>query len=353
MAEVARSNTTRFGVIGRRGAFTVLALFAAAIVYGLVSLDRVFPEEAAGPPAAEDTRLYRAINQRVHDGDNFYDATADELRTRGYATRPFFNFRLPTLAWTVGHLPRPAWGQWLLALLACLTAVVWVRALRLKGGAGFVAAGAVLLAGPLLLTISDVAYLYHEMWAGVLIALSLGLYARDHRIASAGVGTLALLVRELALPFAVLMLIAAMKDKNRREGAAWLGGVVVFALALAAHAYAAGQRITPADPANASWIQFGGWPFVLRTSAWNSYLILAPAWATAVALPVALLGFAGWRGATGIRVALTVGGYCCAFLVAGRMDNSYWGLLYTPLAPLGMLYAAPVVADLRRAIRGG
>ena len=62
-------------------------------------------------------------------------------------------------------------------------------------------------------------------------------------------------------------------------------------------------------------------------------------------------GLAGWRGELGNRVALTVTAYVLLFMVAGRSDNTYWGLLYAPLLPFGWVMAPAAFHDLWNAAR--
>jgi hypothetical protein len=66
-----------------------------------------------------------------------------------------------------------------------------------------------------------------------------------------------------------------------------------------------------------------------------------------------LLGLAGWSGAVGSRVGLTVGMYVAAFLFAGRPIHAYWGLMYAPLLPLGLVWAPRALGDLIRGICRG
>jgi hypothetical protein len=81
-------------------------------------------------------------------------------------------------------------------------------------------------------------------------------------------------------------------------------------------------------------------------------LIMLPLAATAVYLPLAMLGLIGWRGETGARAALSAGAYLAAFLFIGQDFNRYWGLMYTPLLSLGLVWAPAALSDLGRAIRG-
>ena len=54
--------------------------------------------------------------------------------------------------------------------------------------------------------------------------------------------------------------------------------------------------------------------------------------------------------ALGQRLALTVFGYTLAFLVVGRANNSYWGLMIAPLWPLGLYFAGSALVRLGQAI---
>jgi len=87
------------------------------------------------------------------------------------------------------------------------------------------------------------------------------------------------------------------------------------------------------------------------TCRMNAYLFNAPLWLSALYLPLALLGLAGWRGWTGARLALTAAAYVAAFAVVGQPFNDYWGLLDAPLFAFGFAAAPAALRDLYVAIR--
>lgn len=343
---------TRFMTMTRRDAGLIACGLLLLIVYGLASLGQAFPPREEKVTDGEDVRMYQSVIERIHADENYYSVVGEELRTRGYASRPFFNWRLPTIAWTIGHLPNPEWGRWILAIMAFLTMLLWFQVLERDKGFPFAVAGALLLCGPLLLCLSEQAFYYHELWAGVLIAFSLAAHARGNTIISIVFGVFAVCIRELALPYVVIMLILAWQEKQDREMLGWLGGLTIFGLSLTLHASIVSKLLTPMDLINETWIQFGGWPFVMSTGIWNAFLLVAPQWILAFVLPLALLGVWGWRGKIGARVALTLGAYYCAYLIAGRTNNTYWGFMYAPLIPLGVLYALPALHDLVLALWG-
>jgi hypothetical protein len=61
-----------------------------------------------------------------------------------------------------------------------------------------------------------------------------------------------------------------------------------------------------------------------------------------------VIGLAGAEDARARRAAVIVAGYLAGFLVVGRPDNYYWGLLYAPLLPVGFLLAPAALRDLFR-----
>ncbi len=342
---------TRFANVTKREAVVIVCGLVLLIGYGLASFSQVFPPRESKETDGEDVRMYQSVIERIHGGEAYYEVVGEELRARGYALRPFFNWRLPTIAWAVAHLPTPEWGRWVLAMLALLTMFLWFQVLDRERGFQFALAGVMLLSGPLLLCLSEQGFYYHELWAGILIALSLAAHAQGNKTGSIVIGILAIFIRELALPYVLTMLVLAWKQNQNREMMGWLGGVTIFAICLVFHASIVHELQLPMDQVNESWIQFGGWPFVLSTGVWNAFLFVSPKWIVAFVLPLSLLGVIGWKESVGIRVALTLGVYYCSFLIAGRVNNTYWGFMYAPLVPLGLLYAFPSLFDLVKILK--
>jgi hypothetical protein len=207
--------------------------------------------------------------------------------------------------------------------------------------------GSLILAGPLAYGLLPDPFLSHEFWAGTLIALSLGAYARGWYSVSVISGLMALSIRELSLPFICIMLVFSWMEGRRREALVWLMVIVSFVSGFFLHWSVVSQLITENDlDPQGGWLAFSGWPFILGTAQTNPYLLLAPSWITAIVLPFALLGLAGWRGKLGSRVATTVGLYILVFLCVGRPLNRYWGLMYSFLMPIGLLHAPPALKNL-------
>ncbi|GJL55726.1 MAG: hypothetical protein NPIRA02_28580 [Nitrospirales bacterium] len=333
--------------MARNEAGLVLLIMLLFVIYGLASMNQAFPERAPEVTDGEDVRMYRSVIERTHNGEGYYEVVGDELGTRGYPTQPFLNWRLPTMSVIMGFFPSPVWGQWVLVVLGLVTLVWWFQVIDYESGFGYAMICSVLLCGHLLICLNEQGYFYHELWAGMLIAFSLAAHARQYIVVSLVAGVLATFIRELAFLYLLIMFAVAWNEKRNGEVLGWLGGITIFSVALVYHASIVSGLVSSSHVTNESWIQFGGWSFVLSTGYWNAYLMASPKWVLAVILPLALVGLAGWRG-PGVRSALVLAGYFSVFLIAGRANNTYWGLMYASLVPLGVTYAIPAVVDLVR-----
>jgi hypothetical protein len=135
------------------------------------------------------------------------------------------------------------------------------------------------------------------------------------------------------------MMVLAYTEGQRREALIWFIGLLIFGSELFFHWTIVSKLITENDKAlQGGWIVFGGWPFVLNTAQMHPFLLIFPPWVIAIILPLALLGLAVWRDASGIRVACAVGIYVLAFLIVGRSNDIAWGLMYAFVMPLGLLH---------------
>ena len=65
-------------------------------------------------------------------------------------------------------------------------------------------------------------FVLHELWAGMLLALAMGLHRPGRKWGAAlVVAGLALAIREHALPFVMLMAAMALWRRDWKEGVAW------------------------------------------------------------------------------------------------------------------------------------
>jgi hypothetical protein len=341
--------SSRFDHISRRGAALVVAVLVAAVIYGLVVYRPATPGSVKGDAKGEDLRCYHSIVERVHAGEGYYEAAREELSSRGYATGSVFNWRLPLLAWLLGHLPGTGTGQALAATLALLTLAAWIGVFG-KGPHSFgqLAIGSLAVLAPVIYSLLPGLFLAHEFWAGTLISLSLAFYGRGWRAPSVASGLTALFLRELALPFVLVMLVLSYVERHRREAMTWAIGVAAFGAVLLFHWSIVRGLSAGTGPLaqQRGWMALGGWAFVLSTARMHPYLFLAPPWVTAMVVPLVLLGLAGWPGPLGSRVAATVFVYVSVFLFVGLPYNQYWGLMYTGIMLLGLLYLPGSIRDL-------
>lgn len=325
-----------------------LLVLAATLVLIVIGLWPTPEGRRPGPHhGGSDVVLYQRVIDDVRHGVPYYQAAAQEQRRHGYPMRPFVVVRPPLLAVTMAALPNDVARQILFDGLALATFAAWGWRLVGMGAQRLdLALGMALLGTGVAVTLPTTAYLFHETWAGLLIALSLALRRPERWVLSLVVGLIAALTRELAAAYLLAMAALALRDGCRREALGWIAALAVVAVALAAHAVAVDAQILPGDPASQGWLNIGGWRFVLAAIHWNIVLIGAPLWLGALAAPLALLGLLVWRDPLAERVALTVFGYVAAFVFVGRPENSYWGLLIAPLWPLGLLMAPRAILAL-------
>ena len=340
----------RFASLPRAGAIALLALLALAIAAGFLS-----------PPAlthmkhvqgGDDLAFYQAVVARVHAGQPYEAAAVAQLRAVHGPLRPFLAVRPPALAWILAFLPSPRWGDWILEALSLAVIAAWVARLRGLGwGAASLGVAAVGLftglAAPM--ATRDMG-LIHDAWAGVLIALSLAVRGDRRFWAAAALGLAAAVIRELALPYLVVMAMAALIDRRRAEAVAFAAALGLALVALAWHAHAVDVLVSRSDAASPGWVKFGGWSFVLATAKWNLLVIMGGLAAAAVGVPLSLAGAAGRRDGLGLRLAALLFGYTIGFMVIGRPENAYWGLVTAPLTAVGLCLAPGAFRDLVRRV---
>lgn len=289
----------------------------------------------------------------MRNGAGYYESAVKEARKHGYSLRPFVTVRLPTLAWFISSMPNETFGWGVLMVLALVTLCAWSWRLRAIHSTRPQYAVAIigLTTGMFPALALDFA-MYHETWAGILIALSLAVRRRDAWVASVAIGLAAALTRELAGAYLLAMAAMALRDRNYREMVAWFATIAALALALAIHAMHVNTLVAPDDLVSPGWLTLDGWTFVLNTAHWNNVVLAwSPYWVSAIVFPFALFGLTASQTSRGLL--LIIGGYVAAFFVVGRSDNFYWGLLIAPLWPLGLSGTWSALTEHLSAIRLG
>jgi hypothetical protein len=317
------------------------------VVVAALGLWRVFTSDVSSLSGhGEDPAFYAAVVQDMRGGASYYDVVGTHLRERGYAVASPFNHRLPTLALLMASFPSDAYARGFLMALGCATLMLWYRALRPHAGAYATFAALALLSGLLVWTGLGHAYLVHETWAGVAIALSLALFALGRDVPGMLLALMALSVRELAMPYLLLSLYFALRDGRRVPLIVGLLGLFAFLVGYGAHVL----RLDTSTGLNAvrPWLRGGGLDFLLKVLRMNFWLLAGPGWVTALALPLALVGLSALPNPLGRHVRGTVYGFAALFLMLGKPDNHLWGLLFAGPALVGIAFAPRALGGLWR-----
>ncbi|MBA4049321.1 MAG: hypothetical protein C0476_12355, partial [Sphingomonas sp.] len=237
------TDRTRFAALSPQRARMALCLLALLLASCLTALATAGPPPASRDPAkaAEDRAdvlLYESIVAGVRDGRGYYEVTATALRRGDYPLRPFVTFRLPTLAMVQAAMPtRVAIG--LLYLLAAGVVLAWAIRLQpvFRRPPPFAIAIVLLIGGMAAFVQAELVH-FHEVWAGLLIALSLALRREDRFAHAVGFGLMAMLVRETAALYVLAMAVLALVEGRRREMLGWTAALAVLVPVVAAHAWA-------------------------------------------------------------------------------------------------------------------
>lgn len=299
-----------------------------------------------------DLQLYDRIAERVGAGENYYQVAVEEQRARDFPVRPGLAVRLPTLAMVTG-LIGPNGMVVLAILLGAFTLFVWWRRLGEEpGGEDHRLVSMLLLVIGAGIAFKPQYLALHEVWAGMLLALSFALHRRGNWAPAWFAAALALAIREHALPFVLLMGALAGWRRDWREASAWGGLVLLFLIGLGLHLAQVSPQISDADPASPAWLVFrglGGWTSNIVLS---SSLYLLPGVIAAPLALLSLLGWAGWKSDMGLFGLLLFAGYGVFFMIAGRDNNFYWALMITPAWFVGLTFLPRSVRSLWNSARG-
>jgi hypothetical protein len=257
----------------------------------------------------------------------------------------------------LSRLPNKCWIQLVLLLLALGGMWLTFTASCQRTGVGPAALTTFLMFGVLRWTFDGYAYLAQEVWASVLIVISLALVGWDKdaehppahqsqfsvaRWLAIAAGISALLFRELALPYCGIACLMAAWKRRWWEAAAWAAGVALFFAFFAWHvgqvkAQLAGLEVAAAGGTGLSqWLRFGGLDFLLLTTRMNSLLFAAPSWLLWLYILLTLVGLSRSRYESSQLACLTALAYLVAFAIIGRPENFYWGLMPAPFLAWGI-----------------
>lgn len=340
---------TAFAGLPARAARAILVALALLTLAAIGTGSTPAPD--ATPPASghSDVALYGGIVEGVRHGGDYYTVAATAMRAGDYPLRPFVAVRLPTLAIVSAALPARL-PTMLLAALALGVALAWWERLRPALASPLAkAAAAILLLAGVFAAFQPPLPLFHEAWAGLLIAFSLARWRPGRWLEAVGWGVAAALIRETAAAYLLAMLAVAWIEGRRREAGGWALALAVVAAVIAAHAVAIDRVTGPLDAASPGWSGLLGLGFAGRALAASTALVALPQPLAAALLPLSLVGWAAWRDPLARRTLATLAGYAALLAIFARADNFYWALLLAPASLAGLVFLPDGLRDLARA----
>ena len=354
MHSFAAAAPSRFAGSARWPARVILVFLLLLTVQGLSQDSAPAAGTIRGEAHGEHAqmRLHQRVIEGVRAGGEYHQVAAREHRESGYPIRPLSTVRLPTLAWVHASLP-PFGPAVLLYALIAATLGAWAWRLSIGGlpvqraalGSALLLAGAATLLLPELLV-------WHECWAALLVALSLALRSERRYGLSALTALAAAAFGEQAIVFPLIMLAFSLHEKRAGEAGAWGAVILVMAGYVGWHAEQTAAATGMAERPSPTWLGSGGWAAAVMMVQMTGPLRLMPDWLSALIVPVALIGWAGWQNATGARGVVFLLTYLLLLASVGQADNFYPAFLIAPLLPVGLLFAPVTLADLIRASFG-
>ena len=332
------ASPSRFAVVSQPTARVVLALVALVLLATLMAI--------SAPIGQPDTSLYAGIVEAVRHGGSYYAVAGDALRAGRYPLEPFTAFPLPTLAVVAGSSPDLAVTT-MLYCLAAAVAVAWYArlTLSLKTRAARTLAAVLLSAGLAPLLRTDLSNL-PETWAGLLIALSLGVHRSGRWIDAVAFGLAAALICDAAVLYIVTMTGFAIRERRRDETLGWIAALGLLAIVLAFHAHAVAAIVTPLDIAVTGTDASASTGSVVSAFASATMLDYVPLWVAGPVVGLALFGWTTWRDAIAPRVLGTILLAVLLIALLDRSGTSQSALLVSPLLLVGLVLALDGLRDL-------
>lgn len=344
---------SRFAGLSRSRARLALGLLALLLALCLTALFSPDPQ-AMGSAARTDSgqtdlMLYEKIVAGVRGGDNYYHVAADALRAGQYPLRPFLTFRMPALATVLAAIPQWFPIRYLLFALVLCVAGAWAG--RLRGALTRplpAVAALVLMLGSLLVFLQYELAPFHEIWAALLVALSLAIRRPGRWIEAVAIALAAMLIRETAALYVLIMAVIAYSEGERREAIGWGAALALFAAALGAHAWGVAGVTGPSDAASPGWVGLLGFGFFVKAATLATGLQMFPLWAGVLIAGLAMFGWVSWRDPLGLRMTAMIAAYAAAISLFARIDNFYWALMIAPIFLVGLMFAPAGIRDLVR-----
>lgn len=319
----------------------LLTLTGALLLFTTLALTPAPPPPRLVSESAGDVAAFQAMQARIAAGESYYPVFGDELRRRGYPAQSVFNWRTPLLLSALARVPDRAAR----AALAALGVLLFLATVRLTARGGlWLAASNIMQAGAAVPVLAAGATVIGEVWAGLLIGLSICLLALRKPIPGIALGLLALFVRELAAPYCAVCAVETLVRRRWREVGAWVAGAGLYAVYYGWHVVEVRAYQLPTDTAHAApWLNLGGVHSLLLMADWHAWLLPSPPWATALALTAVIVGVA--TGATPSAARAGSAAYIAFFMLAGQSFNGYWGLLAWPAWAVASGFGVQAIVD--------
>jgi hypothetical protein len=158
----------------------------------------------------------------------------------------------------------------------------------------------------------------------------------------------AMLIRETAALYVVIMAHFAWQEGERREALGWGVALALFGAALGVHAYAVAGVTGPMDPASPGWAGLLGFGFFVKSLTLATALQLFPLALGALIVGLALFGWASWDDPLALRMIAILAAYAAAIGLFARLDTFYWGLMVAPVFLIGLVFVPDGLRDLVR-----
>lgn len=302
-------------------------------------------------PNVTDLGLYQAIANRVDAGEPYYRAATAEQLSQGFPVEPAVTVRLPTTTLINTSLGETGARSLLFALTVLVVGVALWRFEKASRSRWQWYGAVILLCATLVVPLAPGGTYFSEVWAGLLLTLAALTDPRRHPWVTLVLILSAAAFRELALLAVPAVVVLLWLAGHRRPAVAWCSAAATFAMGyLTIHGGLVSDAVRllgVEDPTESEgWVRFGGWPLVVDYLRRVTLLNLAPYWLSAVAVPLAVLGLVWRRSHVTTALLAVAAGFLIAFMMIGRTNTAYWGLLYAPLVLPGLAFAPRALREL-------
>ncbi len=338
---------SRFAGATKPRAVVAIGVLLLLMLGGLVALWRgvaVVPDALFAEAA-----IRRGLIEGVRAGGDYYSVAESVFRVDPAAVRAWGDVPLPALATLLGALS-PLMAFVVQAMLVLAVFATWF--MRLRGVFARIAALAavgVLLAGGLVVAIDPLLGALNSLWAGMLVALSLGVWRSGRWIEAAAIALIACTFDGMATLYVALMAAFALVEGHRRESVGWAAVLGIVVALFIAHGGAVADLASATQPV-AVEANGGGYALFLQSVAQTTVLQLLPLPLSAILIALAVVGWASWSDASGVRVLATIAGYALVIAVLAPSTSVDLAMLVSPILLVGLAFAPDAVRDLAAAL---